>query len=139
MRKGVYRCRSCLHETTVTRGTIFYNTKKLLQMWFMAVWYVVNQKNGVSTLGLQKVLGLGSYHTAWSWKHKPRTAMVRPGRYRLSGIVEIDETFVTGEYSSKRGRGRGRQSTCSCRGGRDRIWYWSHPFADRVRCIGFFS
>jgi transposase-like protein len=72
---------------------------------FEAMWYVVNQKNGVSALGLQKALGLGSYHTAWEWLHKLRRAMVRPGRDRLSGVVEMDETFIDGERSGKRGRG----------------------------------
>jgi hypothetical protein len=104
MRKGVHRCRLCLHETSVTRGTIFHDTKKPLQMWFMAIWYVVNQKNGVSALGLQQALGLGSYHTAWSWLHKLRTAMVRPGRDRLSGTVEVDQTFVGGPRPGPFGR-----------------------------------
>ena len=66
---------------------------------------MVSQKNGVSALGLQKVLGLGSYHTAWEWLHKLRTAMVRPGRERLSGSVEVDETYIGGEKPGKRGRG----------------------------------
>ncbi len=66
---------------------------------------MVNQKNGVSTLGLQKAIGLGSYHTAWEWLHKLRRAMVRPGRDRLKGTIQMDETFVGGEHSGKRGRG----------------------------------
>jgi transposase-like protein len=65
----------------------------------------VSQKNGVSALGLQKALGLGSYHTAWEWLHKLRRAMVRPGRDKLSGIIEINETMIGGEQSGKRGRG----------------------------------
>ena len=69
------------------------------------MWYVTNQKSGVSALGLQRVLGLGSYHTAWSWLHKLRRAMVRAGRDRLTGIVEVDEVFIGGERSGKRGRG----------------------------------
>ena len=72
---------------------------------FQALWYVVCQKQGVSALGLQNILGLGSYRTAWSWLHKLRTAMVRPGRDRLSGTVEVDETFVGGVHSGNRGRG----------------------------------
>ena len=66
---------------------------------------MVSQKNGVSALGLQKALGLGSYHTAWEWLHKLRRAMVRPGRDKLSGIVEVNETIVGGESTGKRGRG----------------------------------
>ena len=69
------------------------------------MWYVTNQKSGVSALGLQRVLGLGSYHTAWNWLHKLRRAMVRPGRDRLGGIVEVDEIFIGGERPGKRGRG----------------------------------
>ena len=69
------------------------------------MWYVTNQKYGVSALGLQRALGLGSYHTAWTWMHKLRRAMVRPGRDQLSGIVEVDETYIGGGKPGKRGRG----------------------------------
>jgi hypothetical protein len=65
-------------------------------MWFRAMWYVTSQKNGASALGLQRVLGLGSYETAWTWLHKLRRAMIRPDRDRLSGWVEVDETMVGG-------------------------------------------
>ena len=71
------------------------------------MWYVTSQKSGVSALGLQRVLGLGSYHTAWNWLHKLRRAMVRPGRDRLTGLVEVDEIFIGGEHSGKGGRGAG--------------------------------
>jgi transposase-like protein len=103
--RGLFHCRDCGYEGSVTRGTLFHDTHKPLRLWFQAIWYVVNQKNGVSALGLQKALGLGSYHTAWEWLHKLRRAMVRPGRDRLSGLVEMDETFIGGERSGKRGRG----------------------------------
>jgi transposase-like protein len=58
------------------------------------MWYVTSQKNGASALGLQRVLGLSSYETAWTWLHKLRRAMVRPDRDRLNGWVEVDETLV---------------------------------------------
>ena len=80
----------------MTAGTIFQDTRKPLVLWFRAMWAVTSQKNGASALGLQRVLGLGSYKTAWTWLHKLRRAMVRPGRDRLSGRVEVDETFVGG-------------------------------------------
>ncbi len=70
-------------------------------------WYVTNQKSGASALGVQRVLGLGSYRTAWNWLHKLRRAMVRPGRDRLAGVVEVDETFIGGPRPGKRGRGAG--------------------------------
>ena len=95
------------HDFTVTAGTLFADTHLPLRLWFQAIWYVVNQKNGASALGVQRVLGLGSYRTAWSWLHKLRRAMVRPGRDRLCGTVEVDEVYIGGERSGKRGRGAG--------------------------------
>jgi transposase-like protein len=80
----------------VTAGTIFHDTRLPLAVWFRAIWWVTSQKTGASALGLQRVLGLSSYRTAWSLLHKLRRAMVRPGRDRLNGTVEVDETFVGG-------------------------------------------
>ena len=74
-------------------------------LWFRAIWWITGQKNGASALGLKRILGLGSYRTAWTWLHKLRRAMVRPGRDKLSGIVEVDETFIGGKKPGKRGRG----------------------------------
>jgi len=89
----------------VTAGTIFQDTRKPLRLWFRAIWHVTSQKHGVSALGLQRVLGLSSYETAWTWMHKLRCAMVRPGRERLAGVVEVDETYYGGEKPGIRGRG----------------------------------
>jgi len=89
----------------VIAGTVFQDTHKPLTLWFRAIWWVTGQKNGASALGLKRMLGLGSYRTAWTWLHKLRRAMVRPGRDRLSGLVEVDETYVGGEKPGKRGRG----------------------------------
>ncbi len=105
MKRRLLWCQGCNHQVSVTAGTLFNDTHKPLRLWFEAMWYVVNQKSGVSALGLQRVLGLGSYHTAWNWLHKLRRAMVRPGRDRLSGVVEVDEIFIGGERAGKRGRG----------------------------------
>ena len=104
IRRGRYKCRSCRRETTVTAGTVFQDTRKPLRVWFRALWQVTNQKGGTSALGLQRTLGLGSYTTAWLWLHKMRRAMVRPGRARRTGRVEVDETYVGGETSGNRGR-----------------------------------
>lgn len=106
--RGLYRCKRCDVQTSATAGTIFEGTRKPLQMWFRAMWHATNQKHGVSALGLQHALGLGSYHTAWQWMHKLRRAMVRPGRDRLSGVVEVDETFIGGKRPGKVGRLGGR-------------------------------
>ena len=103
--RGRYVCRKCRHQTSVTAGTIFQDTRKPLRQWFRAMWHVTNQKHGVSALGLQRALGLGSYSTAWTWLHKLRRAMVRPDRDRLQGLVEVDETFIGGVKPGKPGRG----------------------------------
>ena len=87
-------CRSCERQSTVTAGTIFDKTRTALRVWLAAAWYLTNQKQGVSALGLQRVLGLGSYATAWTMLHRFRRAMVRPDRQRLKGVVEVDETYL---------------------------------------------
>lgn len=103
-------CAHCLYPVSVTAGTIFQDTRKPLRLWFRAAWYVTGQKHGASALGLQRVLGLGGYLTAWSWLHKLRRAMVRPGRDALHGAVEVDETYVGGLAEGKRGRGAERKA-----------------------------
>lgn len=105
MHRGVTWCRRCNLQTSVIAGTIFQDTRKPLRLWFRAMWSVTQQKHGVSAMGLQRALGLGSYHTAWTWLHKLRRAMVRPGRDRLTGTVEVDETYLGGPKPGKRGRG----------------------------------
>jgi len=87
-------CRACQYQGSVTSGTIFDKTRTPLRVWLAAAWYLTNQKRGVSALGLQRVLGLGSYQTAWTMLHRFRRAMVRPGRDRLKGLVEVDETYL---------------------------------------------
>ena len=94
--RGLWMCTACGHQASVMAGTIFEGTHTPLTLWFLAIWWVVSQKNGASALGLQRVLGLGSYRTAWTWLHKLRRAMVRPGRDRVSVEVEVDETIVGG-------------------------------------------
>lgn len=105
MGNGLLRCCSCDYKMSLTAGTIFEGTRKPLLMWFRAIWWVVGQKNGASAKGIQRMLELGSYQTAWAWLHKMRRAMVRPDRDRLRGVVEMDETYVGGEKPGKRGRG----------------------------------
>ena len=102
---GLWMCKQCQRRTSVTAGTIFHRSKLPLQTWFAAVWFVTSQKTGVSALGLQRVLGFGSYETAWSWMHKLRRAMVRPDRERLRGTVEVDETYLGRRQEGTDGRG----------------------------------
>jgi hypothetical protein len=94
--RALHHCRSCDHQTSVTAGTLFMDTHLPLRLWFEAIWQVTSQKYGASALGLQRVLGLGSYRTAWNLLHKLRRAMVRPGRDRLQGVVEVDEVYIGG-------------------------------------------
>ena len=102
--RGRKICVGCGYQATVTAGTIFERTRMPLMLWFRAIWWVTSQKNGVSALGLQRVLGLGSYETAWTCLHKLRHAMVRPNRDKLSGLVEVDETYLGGLEEGVRGR-----------------------------------
>ena len=101
--QGLWMCKECAKRTSVTAGTIFHRTRTPLSTWFAAIWFLTSQKNGMSALGLQRVLGFGSYETAWAWLHKLRRAMVRPERDRLRGIVELDETMVGGVSADKLG------------------------------------
>jgi len=110
LKKGTYQCSQCDNKVSVTAGTIFHGTHKPLLIWFRAIWWLTGQKNGASALGIQRIMGLGSYKTAWSWLHKLRRAMVTPGRDNLSGIIEMDETFIGGEKQGKRGRGSAGKS-----------------------------
>ena len=101
--KAKWMCTACGRQTSVTAGTIFHRIRTPLSTWFAAIWFLTSQKNGMSALGLQRVLGFGSYETAWAWLQKLRRAMVRPDRDLLSGVVELDEVFVGNESRGKAG------------------------------------
>ena len=92
--RSLLMCRRCGYQASVTAGTIFHRTRLPLQDWFRAMWWMTDQKHRPSALGLQRLLGLGSYRTAWLWLQKLRHAMVRPGWDRLGGQVEVDETYL---------------------------------------------
>jgi hypothetical protein len=104
-RRGLYICRICEHQHSVTAGTIFHGTRKPLLDWFSAIWWFSTQKTSISAVNLQDQLSLGSYHTAWQWLQKLRACTVVPGREKLKGTVEADEVVIGGEQSGKRGRG----------------------------------
>jgi hypothetical protein len=87
---GERRCTDCRLRVSRTAGTIFQDTRTPLTVWFTAAWHLTTQKNGASAMGLKRVLGLGSYETAWAMLHRYRTAMVRPGRERLNGDIEAE-------------------------------------------------
>lgn len=98
-------CSVCRHQTTVTAGTIFDKTRTPLTVWFEAAWHVTTAKNGMSAKTLERTIG-SSYHVAWMMLQRFRIAMVNSERTKLTGNVEIDETFIGGEeHGGKRGRG----------------------------------
>jgi transposase-like protein len=108
---GRFQCAACRSRTSVTAGTILDRTRTPLTVWFMAVWLFATQKDGVSAQSVQRALEIGSYQTAWAMLHRLRSVLVRPGRERLTGIVEVDETFIGGEEPGLRGgRAKGKKS-----------------------------
>jgi transposase-like protein len=104
VRSILLRCAACRYQVSATAGTIFQDTRTPLRLWFQTMWWVTTQKNGASALGLQRVLGLQTYETAWTMLHKLRRAMVRPGRDLLTGRVEVDECYVGGLEEGLPGR-----------------------------------
>ena len=136
-------CRACGRQCTVTAGTIFDKTRTPLRVWLAAAWYLTNQKQGVSALGLQRVLGLGSYQTAWTMLHRFRRAMVRPDRERLTGSVEVDETYLAitdrEEPISSMGRKSKTSKVLVVRGGNAATQgLWTDSLAthrERFRCL----
>jgi len=102
---NIYICKRCEHQISLTAGTIMHGTKKPITYWFKAMWWFTTRKSGVNAVNLQELLGLGSYHTAWSWLQKLRRCTVRKDREKLSGRVEVDEFFIGGKKAGKRGRG----------------------------------
>lgn len=107
---GRFMCSNCGGRTSVTAGTIFDRTRTPLTVWFTVCWHFATAKDGVSALSLKRTLEIGSYQTAWAMLHRLRSVLVRPGRERLSGVVEIDETFIGGLESGLRGgRARGKK------------------------------
>ena len=83
MSDGRFWCERCRRRVSVTMGTIFHRTRTPLTVWFAVAWYMTSAKNGVSAKTLQRLLGFGSYQTAWAMLHRFRAAMVRPDRDRL--------------------------------------------------------
>jgi transposase-like protein len=103
--RGLWTCQACRHQTSVTAGTVFEDSRKPLRLWFHVMWLMMAHKTGLSAKGLCDVYEFGSYQTAWGWLHKLRSVMIRTGRERLHGRVEIDEAYVGGKKTGPRGRG----------------------------------
>jgi predicted RNA-binding Zn-ribbon protein involved in translation (DUF1610 family) len=103
-KRGLLLCGACRRQTSLTAGTLFAGTRTPLRQWFAAIWQLVYAKQGMSAMQLKRVMGLGSYETAWAHLHKLRRAMVRPGRDLLGGLVEVDEGYVGGREVGMAGR-----------------------------------
>jgi len=100
IREGTtFECADCGHQTSLTSGTLLEKTRKPLKMWFRAVFEISTRRTGISAKDLQRIMGFGSYKTAWSWLHKLRAAMVRPDREPLGPFAQVDETLVGGKGS----------------------------------------
>ena len=102
--RNLFHCSCCGHETSITAGTVFQGTRKPLRLWFHVMWWVMSQKTGASAKNLKEVMGFGSYETTWAWLQKLRRVMIRPGRERLRGTIEVDETYIGGEEKGNKGR-----------------------------------
>jgi transposase-like protein len=105
IREGLYRCAKCDKEFTCTVGTIFEDSHIPLRKWLVAFYLNSASKKGISSLQLQRILGLGSYRTALFMQHRIRHALRETGGERLTGIVEVDETYVGGRVT--RGKYKG--------------------------------
>lgn len=107
---GRFKCVECGSRTSVTAGTIFDRTRTPLTVWFSVCWQFASGKDGISALSLKRTLEIGSYQTAWAMLHRLRSVLVRPGRDRLSGKVEVDETYIGGEEPGlPGGRAKGKK------------------------------
>jgi hypothetical protein len=104
--RRLYQCGVCRHQTSVTAGTIFHSTKLHLTTWFLAMYLVSQNKNGISSLSLARHLGV-SQNAAWQVKHKLMQVMLECESVRkLSDDVQIDDSYLGGELrGNKRGRG----------------------------------
>jgi transposase-like protein len=92
-----FECRECDHQTSLTAGTLLEKTRKPLKMWFRAVFEISTRRTGISAMDLMRIMGFGSYKTAWTWLHKLRAALVRPEREPLGPFVQMDESLVGGK------------------------------------------
>jgi transposase-like protein len=98
IREGTtFECADCGHQTSLTSGTVLEKTRKPFKMWFRAIFEISTRRTGISAKDLQRIMGFGSYETAWTWLHKLRAAMVRSDSEPMGPFVQTDETLVGGK------------------------------------------
>ena len=103
--RNLYICTKCQFNHSLIAGTIMDSSKKPITYWFKAMWWFTTRKSGINAVNLKELMGFGSYGTAWTWLQKLRRCTIRHEREKLSGRVEVDEIFIGGKRSGKRGRG----------------------------------
>lgn len=103
--RKLLQCKKCGYQASVTAGTVMHRSKMPLITWFQVAYLVTTHTPGISATQLQRQLGLSSYQTAFTMLHKLRAGTVRPDRSKLSGIVEVDETYIGGKKAGVTGRG----------------------------------
>lgn len=111
--RALYKCQSCGYQASVTAGTIFHRTKVPLRKWYWLIYRMAISKTGVSIAEMGRELAIQDYKTIWVMAHKVREAMAqRDARYRLAGLVEMDESFFGPKsHEGKKGRGSERKTT----------------------------
>ena len=106
---GRFECSCCRRQTSVTAGTPLHGTRKPLKLWFRAIWEITTHKGGISAKDLQRIMGFGSYETAWSWLHKLRRCAYSRQRKPLRGSVQLDDGYVGG-VDDRPGRPKGNKA-----------------------------
>ena len=114
IRAGLRQCGKCKKQFTVTVGTIFEDSHIPLRKWLVAWYLLCSSKKGISSLQIQRMLGLGSYRTALFMMHRIRYALAQPAfTKQLSGVIEMDETYIGGKTTGKgTGPTGGSNKTC---------------------------
>jgi transposase-like protein len=95
-----YECNACQHQYSVISGTVFQDTHLALTKWFVATYLLCESRKGMSANQIKRIIG-GSYKTAWYLCHRIRAAMAQVDQPMLSGVVEMDETYIGGKQTGK--------------------------------------
>jgi len=103
--RGLLQCKLCGYQASPTAGTVMHRSKMPLKTWFNGAYLVTTLTPGLSAVQFARQVGIDNYETAFTMLHKLRSAMVREGRDRIGGLVEVDETYVGGERAGRVGRG----------------------------------